>query len=132
MNVLRHKIIIVLITITLNLFVPTASSANVNNTATFTILQDFRSVLMYFSESFLKVQFWKQQLEGEIPLLMPKKFIHILGCLENEYKTRGIQNSKIKHLTVFRNQLEAGLEVAVQLMELPKRLDENNLTSDNN
>ena len=45
----------------------------------FTIYQDFKAVLMYFSEAFLKgAKFGNKSLEGEINTDMANKFVQIL------------------------------------------------------
>lgn len=58
------------------------------------IFEDFKAVMMYFSESFLKgSKFGDESLEGEMKLTMPKRLLEALEILETDAKNKKIAKS---------------------------------------
>jgi len=95
------------------------------NTLSFTIFQDFKAVLMFFSEPFLKgAKFGNRELEGENPLVMPCKFVKIIEEFFDNYKkrqdgaVRDLSGSRIKTLSDYMDKLKAGTEVASKIIRL--------------
>ena len=77
----------------------------------FTIYQDFKAVLMYFSEAFLKgAKFGNKSLEGEINTDMANKFVQILDSFGVDEV--GFYDPRFETLKTFKEQLSAGTAVA--------------------
>lgn len=87
----------------------------------FTVFPEFKAVLMYFSEAFLKGAKFGDigELEGEERLVMPGKLVQILETLERE---TGPETEKMAPLKVFKEKLQAGLVVAKNIDLLTKNI----------
>ena len=99
----------------LALFMPLVSLSTMQTPNTlFTIFQDFKAVLMFYSEAFLKgAKFGDESLEGEIALVMAGKLIHVLKDLENEQSTE--TQAKMTALNNFTAYLQSGLSIATEI-----------------
>lgn len=83
-----------------------------------TLLQDFKAVLMYFSEPYLKgAKFGDKSLEGEFALVMPsKQLVQVIEDIETQLSKDS--DSRMERLSTFKDRLKAGLEISEELFEL--------------
>ena len=88
----------------------TGSTAVSNDTHS--MFNDFKAVLMYFSEAFLKgAEFGNRAMEGETDLVMPKKLLKVLRA----YKNYGHNFETLRN---FKEDLNKGTIIALKISNM--------------
>ena len=82
-----------------------------------TLFQDFKAVLMFFSEPYLKgAKFGNESLEGELALVMPSKLVQVIENMETQVSKDS--DPRMERLVTFKDRLKAGLEISEELYDL--------------